>query len=35
DAKEKARQVRFLQSRGFSMNIIFRVLRSTELTGDQ
>jgi regulatory protein len=26
DQKEKARQVRFLQSRGFSMDVIFRVL---------
>ena len=30
DAKEKARQMRFLQSRGFSMEVIFRVLRLTE-----
>ncbi|HLP97157.1 MAG TPA: recombination regulator RecX [Sideroxyarcus sp.] len=28
DAKEKARQVRFLQSRGFSMDVIFKLLRS-------
>ena len=28
DAKEKARQARFLQSRGFSMDVIFRVLRA-------
>jgi regulatory protein len=28
DAKEKARQIRFLQSRGFSMDVIFKVLRS-------
>lgn len=27
DQKEKAKQVRFLQSRGFSMEVIFRVLR--------
>lgn len=27
DAKEKARQMRFLQSRGFSMDVIFKVLR--------
>jgi regulatory protein len=27
DAKEKAKQVRFLQSRGFSMEVIFKVLR--------
>ncbi|TAN86482.1 MAG: recombination regulator RecX [Gallionella sp.] len=26
DAKEKARQVRFLQSRGFGMDVIFKVL---------
>ena len=28
DAKEKARQMRFLQSRGFGFDVIFRVLRS-------
>jgi len=28
DAKEKARQVRFLQSRGFSMESIFKLLKS-------
>jgi len=27
DEKEKGKQVRFLQSRGFSMDIIFKVLR--------
>ena len=27
DEKEKAKQVRFLQSRGFSMDVIFKVLR--------
>ena len=27
DQKEKARQVRFLQSRGFALQIVFRVLR--------
>jgi len=27
DAKEKARQIRFLQSRGFSMDVIFKVLK--------
>ncbi len=27
DQKEKAKQVRFLQSRGFSMDIIFKVMR--------
>ena len=30
DAKEKAKQMRFLQSRGFSMEVIFRVLRLEE-----
>ena len=30
DAKEKARQMRFLQSRGFLRDVIFRVLRLTE-----
>jgi regulatory protein len=29
DAKEKARQVRFLQSRGFGLDTIFKVIRST------
>ncbi|HXU93425.1 MAG TPA: recombination regulator RecX [Gallionella sp.] len=28
DAKEKARQARFLQSRGFSMDVVFKILRS-------
>jgi regulatory protein len=28
DAKEKAKQMRFLQSRGFSMEVIFKVMRS-------
>jgi len=27
DQKEKARQVRFLESRGFSMDVIFKVMR--------
>ena len=27
DAKEKARQVRFLQSRGFALDVVFKVLR--------
>ena len=31
DAKEKAKQVRFLQSRGFSMEVIFKVLRCPEM----
>jgi len=30
DAKEKARQMRFLQSRGFAMDVIFRLLRLAE-----
>ncbi len=30
DAREKARQVRFLQSRGFGFDVIFQVLRLTE-----
>ncbi|MDD3883482.1 MAG: recombination regulator RecX [Gallionella sp.] len=30
DMKEKARQVRFLQSRGFSMDVIFKLLRMDE-----
>lgn len=30
DAKEKARQVRFLQSRGFSLDVIFSLLRLTD-----
>jgi len=32
DAKEKARQMRFMQSRGFSMDVIFKVMR---LEGEQ
>lgn len=30
DQKEKARQVRFLQSRGFSLDVVFKVLRVEE-----
>lgn len=30
DQKEKAKQVRFLQSRGFSMEVIFKVMRITD-----
>lgn len=30
DQKEKAKQVRFLQSRGFSMEVIFKVMRIEE-----
>ncbi|MBK9160490.1 MAG: recombination regulator RecX [Nitrosomonadales bacterium] len=35
EAKEKARQVRFLQSRGFSMDVIFRVIRGAGDAGDE
>lgn len=31
DEKEKARQVRFLQSRGFSLEAIFKVLRTSDV----
>jgi regulatory protein len=34
DAKEKARQMRFLQSRGFSMEMIFQVLRTQSAISD-
>jgi regulatory protein len=34
DAKEKAKQVRFLQSRGFSMDVIFKVLKLSSATGE-
>ena len=30
DAKERARQMRFMQSRGFSLDVIFKVLRHDE-----
>ena len=30
EQKEKARQIRFLQSRGFSMEVIFKVLKMTD-----
>lgn len=30
DAKEKARQMRFLQSRGFATDVIFKVLQTSE-----
>jgi regulatory protein len=33
DSKEKAKQIRFLQSRGFSMDVIFKLLRAAE-SGD-
>jgi regulatory protein len=31
DAKEKARQMRFLQSRGFGFDVIFKVLQSSDV----
>jgi regulatory protein len=34
DEKEKAKQVRFLQSRGFSMDVIFGLLRNAEGAGE-
>lgn len=34
DAGEKARQVRFMQSRGFDLNVIFQVLRPTTFGED-
>ena len=34
DQKEKARQVRFLQSRGFALNVVFRVLRDQGVAAD-
>ena len=33
DQKEKAKQVRFLQSRGFSMDVIFKVMRISDVDG--
>jgi len=30
DEKEKARQVRFLQSRGFALDVVFKVLRTSD-----
>ncbi|MGA7749998.1 MAG: RecX family transcriptional regulator, partial [Gallionella sp.] len=33
DEKEKAKQVHFLQSRGFSMDAIFKVLRTSDPEG--
>jgi regulatory protein len=35
DAKEKAKQMRFMQSRGFSMEVIFKVLRSHGIVEDE
>lgn len=33
DAKEKARQMRFMQSRGFGFEVIFKVLQTTDESG--
>ena len=33
DAKEKAKQMRFLQSRGFGFDVIFKVLRTSDVEG--
>lgn len=35
DEREKARQVRFLQSRGFSLSAIFRLLRNPPLDAEE
>ncbi|HET7831739.1 MAG TPA: recombination regulator RecX [Gallionella sp.] len=35
DQKEKARQVRFLQARGFSMDVIFKVMRLSGSAADE
>jgi regulatory protein len=35
DAKEKAKQVRFLQSRGFSLDVVFKVLRNVGSTENE
>lgn len=35
DAKEKAKQMRFLQSRGFGFDVIFKVLDHTQAEDDQ
>jgi regulatory protein len=35
DAKERARQMRFLQSRGFSLDVIFKVLKHAEPEDDE
>ena len=35
DAREKARQMRFLQSRGFSMDTIFKVISDSFLLGEE
>ena len=35
DAKDKARQMRFLQSRGFTLDVIFQVLRQSNSDEDE
>ena len=35
DAKEKAKQMRFLQSRGFSMEVIFKVMKVAASDGNE
>lgn len=35
DDKEKARQIRFLQSRGFSLSVAFKVLRTVGVRADE
>ncbi len=35
DQKEKARQVRFLQARGFSMDVIFKVMKLSGFAADE
>jgi regulatory protein len=35
DAKEKAKQMRFLQSRGFSMDVIFKVMKLSNSAEDE
>ncbi len=35
DAREKARQIRFLQSRGFALEVVFKVLRQAGAGDDE
>jgi regulatory protein len=35
DEKEKAKQMRFLQSRGFSMDVIFKVMKLSNSAEDE
>ena len=34
DQKQKARQVRFLQSRGFALGVVFRILKEAGASAD-